>query len=181
MREPELEEESLTARIEGGQLIVTRRSVEPGPTPEITVTAPDGTVTRAAPHPGPGGRSVLEVPATTPGVWQASDGRRTAFAAAAATNPLEVADLRAEETRLRPIAQATGGAMRWMGAGTEPSLPEIRRVAAGRDTAGGGWIGLRRNTDTLVTGIAAMPLLPPWLALLLVGGTALIAWRREGR
>ena len=47
--------------------------------------------------------------------------------------------------------------------------------------AGGGWIGLRRNTDTLVTGIAAMSLLPPWLALLLVGGAALIAWRREGQ
>ena len=49
MREPELEEESLTARIEAGQLIVTRRSVEPGAPPEITVTSPDGTVTRSAP------------------------------------------------------------------------------------------------------------------------------------
>lgn len=180
MREPELEEESLTARIEAGQLLVTRRSVEPGNPPEIVVTAPDGTVTRLAPHAGPGGRATLEVPAAQAGVWQASDGTRVAFAAAAAANPLEMADLRAAEDRLRPIAQATGGAMRWMGAGAEPALPEIRRVAAGRDTQGGGWIGLRRNTDTLVTGIAALSLLPPWLALLLAGGAALIAWRREG-
>lgn len=180
MREPELEEESLTARIEAGQLLVTRRSVEPGNPPEIAVTAPDGSVTRASPRPGPGGRATLEVPATMPGVWQASDGTRAAFAAAAIANPLEMADLRAAEERLRPVAQATGGAMRWLGTAAEPSLPELRRVVAGRDTHGGGWIGLRRNTDTLVTGIAALPLLPPWLALLLAGGAAVIAWRREG-
>jgi hypothetical protein len=54
-------------------------------------------------------------------------------------------------------------------------------VAAGRDTQGQGWIGLRRNADHTVTGITAMPLLPPWLALPLVLGLAILAWRREGR
>jgi hypothetical protein len=32
----------------------------------------------------------------------------------------------------------------------------------------------------VVTGIAALPLLPPWLALPLILGLAVIAWRREG-
>jgi len=181
MREPELEEEDLSARIEAGSLTVTRRSVEAGPPPEIAVTGPDGVVTRARPEAGPGGRAVLRMPANQPGVWQASDGRRTAFAASAATNPLEIADLRADDQRLRPIAQATGGAIRWLGTAETPSLPEIRRVAPGRDAAGPSWIGLRRNADHTVTGIAATALLPPWLALPLVLGVAIIAWRREGR
>jgi hypothetical protein len=80
MKEPELEEEDLTARIDHGRLSVVRRSLEAGPPPEIAVTAPDGGVTRHRPEPR-GGRAVLELPATQPGVWQASDGRRTAFAA----------------------------------------------------------------------------------------------------
>jgi hypothetical protein len=46
MREPELEEEDLTARIESGRLFVRRRSVEAGEPPEVAVTAPDGTVGR---------------------------------------------------------------------------------------------------------------------------------------
>jgi hypothetical protein len=54
-------------------------------------------------------------------------------------------------------------------------------VAAGRDAAGAGWIGLRQREDHTVTGIAALPLLPPWLALLLLLGTAVLAWRREAR
>lgn len=181
MREPELEEEDLAARIEAGRLTVTRRSLEAGPPPEIAVTAPDGTVTRSRPEAAEGGRATLTLPATQPGVWQATDGRRTAFAAAAAANPPEIADLRADDARLRPMAQATGGSIRWMGDGPEPALPEIRRVAAGRDASGAGWIGLRRNADHTVTGIAALPLLPPWLALPLVLGVAIIAWRREGR
>jgi hypothetical protein len=181
MREPELEEEDLSARIEAGNLTVTRRSVEAGPPPEIAVTAPDGTVTRARPEAGPGGRALLRMPANQPGVWQANDGRRIAFAAAAATNPLEIADLRADDQRLRPIAQATGGAIRWLGTGEAPTLPEIRRVTAGRDASGPSWIGLRRNADHTVAGISAMALLPPWLALPLVLGAAVIAWRREGR
>jgi hypothetical protein len=181
MREPELEEEDLVARIEAGRLTVTRRSLEAGPPPEIAVTAPDGTVTRSRLEAAEGGRATLTLPATQPGVWQATDGRRTAFAAAAAANPPEIADLRADDARLRPMAQATGGSIRWMGDGPEPALPEIRRVAVGRDASGAGWIGLRRNADHTVTGIAALPLLPPWLALPLVLGVAIIAWRREGR
>lgn len=181
MREPELEEEDLVARIEAGRLTITRRSLEAGPPPEIAVTAPDGAVTRSRLEAAEGGRATLTMPATQPGVWQVTDGRRTAFAAAAAANPPEIADLRADDARLRPIAQATGGSIRWMGDGPEPALPEIRRVAAGRDASGAGWIGLRRNADHTVTGIAALPLLPPWLALPLVLGVAIIAWRREGR
>lgn len=180
MRETELEEEDLTARIEAGRLTVTRRSLAEGPPPEITVTAPDGTVTRARAEEASGGRTTLTMPATQPGVWQATDGRRTAFAASATTNPLEVADLRADPERLRPLLAGTGGAARFMGDGTAPALPELRRVAPGRDVAGPGWIGLRRNGDHTVTGISALPLLPPWLALALVMGAAVMAWRREG-
>lgn len=181
MRETELEEEDLTARIEAGRLTVTRRSLAEGPPPEITVTGPDGAVTRALPEVAGGGRAVLSLPAARPGVWQATDGRRTAFAASAAANPLEIADLRADPERLRPLLAGTGGAARYLGDGPAPTLPELRRVAPGRDVAGTGWIGLRRNGDHTVTGISAMPLLPPWLALMLVLGAAVAAWRREGR
>jgi len=179
MKEPELEEEDLTARIAQGRLSVLRRSLDAGPPPEITVTAPDGTATRHRPE-GGAGRATLDLPATQPGVWRVTDGRRTAFAAAEATNPLEFADLRADAAAMMPLVRASGGALRWMGAEAAPALPELRRVAAGRDAEGPGWIGLRRNGDHTVTGIAATPLLPPALALALVLGLALLAWRREG-
>jgi hypothetical protein len=179
MREPELEEEDLTASIHGARLTVTRRSLSEAPPPEIAITAPDGTISRHAPVRAEGGRAVVEVPATRPGVWGASDGTRTAFAAAEAGNPPEVADLRADPARMQPMVQASGGAVRWLGDGS--TVPELRRVSAGRDAAGSGWVGLVRREDHTVTGISALPLLPPWLALFLVLGVAVLAWRQEGR
>jgi hypothetical protein len=182
MREPELEEEDLTARIEAGRMQLVRRSLDAGPPPEVVVTAPDGTTQRLPLAPGGGGRATAEVPAMAPGMWQASDGRRQAYAAAVPSNPAELADLRASLDRMAALLQASGGASRWLGDGSR--LPELRRVAAGRDMAGGGasgWIGLRRNADHTITGISALPLLPPWLALPLLLGLSLLAWRREAR
>jgi hypothetical protein len=63
----------------------------------------------------------------------------------------------------------------------QPSgAPELRHSEPGREAAGSSWIGLQRRRDHLVTGIAATPLLPPWLALPLVLGLVILAWRREG-
>ncbi|MFL1462154.1 hypothetical protein ACI6QG_08130 [Roseococcus sp. DSY-14] len=178
MREPELEEEDLVARVEDGRLLATRRSLDPAPPPEAVVTAPDGTESRA-PFAPQGGRAVLDIPAGAPGLWQVTDGRRVAFAAAMPANPPEWEDLRADAGRLAALVEASGGTARHVGDGR--AVPDLRRVAPGRDAGGANWAGLRQRGDHTVTGIAALPLLPPWLALALLLGVAVIAWQREAR
>jgi hypothetical protein len=178
MKEPDLEEEDLRARIDGERLIVERRSIAEGAPPQLEVTSPSGTVTRHAATEAAPGRAILELPATEPGVWRISDGTRFAFAAAGAANPAEIADLRASDQPAQAAARLSGGSVTWLSAS---GVPNLRPVAAGRDSAGAGWIGLRRNRDHLVTGIADLPLMPPWAALLFIVGGLVWAWRREGR
>ncbi len=177
MKEPELEENALTARVENGRLSIERRSTDNGPPGDVTVTDPDGRkekMSLAATRPGRGAGSRT---ATTPGVWQVSDGVRSAFAAAGAADPLELSDLRATATLLGPLARASGGSIHWL----DPAgAPLLRRTEPQHESAGADWIGMQRRHDHLVTGIAATPLLPPWLALPLMLGLALLAWRREG-
>ena len=123
------------------------------------------------------GRSVGLVPAAAPGVWQVSDGTRAAFAAAGPANPLEFADLRATATKLEPLVRASSGSVHWL----DPAgAPALRRTEPDHEAAGANWIGFTRRYDHLVTGISATPLLPPWLALPLILGLAVLAWRREG-
>jgi hypothetical protein len=178
MKEPALEEQALTAHVEKGRLTVERRSIEPGAASDATVTAPDGTQTKLHLERQRPGRAVGTMPAAAPGVWQASDGTLTAYAAAGAANPLEMADLRATAEKLAPLLQASGGSAHWL----DPAgAPALRLVEAGGDSAGAGWIGLTRRHDHLVTGVAVMPLLPAWAALPLLLGLALGAWRREAR
>ena len=176
MKEPALDEEALRAHLEGGQLLIDRRTLGDGPPGDVTVTAPDGAATRVPLAPGAAGRSSATLPATALGVWQVSDGTRQAFAAATDANPRETADLRATATLLSPVVRASGGSIRFAAAGT----PELRRTEPGRDASGAGWIGLPRRHDHVVTGLDAIPLLPPWAALPLLLGLVLAAWQREG-
>ncbi len=171
MKEPDLEEEALRARIEDGRLIIERRSLGPG-IPEVTLTVPSG---ESRPVPLEDGKA--SVAAGEPGLYRIEDGRHRALAAAGALNPLELSDLRATAERLAPAAAATGGGVAWIADG----LPEVRRTRPGRDTSGRGWIGLRRNGAYTVTGLALAPLLPGPLLLVLVLGTLMAAWWREGR
>ena len=178
MKEPALEEEALTATVDGGTLNVERRTTSDAAPPPVTVTAPDEqqsalTLKQVAP-----GRASGQMPAAAPGVWQVTDGARTAFAAAGTANPLEIADLRATADYTGAIAHDSGGSVHWL----DPAgAPELRPVEPDRIAAGSSWIGLRRNHDHLVTGVNAIALMPAWLALPLLLGLAFAAWRRESQ
>ena len=63
---------------------------------------------------------------------------------------------------------------------TIAALADAPRVPRGETASGSDWIGLRSNGAYRVTAVEQHDLLPPWLALLLIGGTLLLAWRVEG-
>jgi hypothetical protein len=177
MKEPELDETALTASVEGGVLSVERRFTEAAPPGNVTVTSPEGekrVMALEASHPG---RGTIRLPATLPGVWQVSDGSHVAYAAAGAANPMELADLRATATKLAALVKQSGGSIHWL---DPDGAPILQRTDPGRTASGSGWIGMVRRDDHIVTGIAALPLLPAGLALPLILGLAVLAWRREG-
>ena len=177
MKEPDLDETALTAHVEGGQLAIERRSTEDAAPGNVTVIDPDGVRSTVALDAARPGRGTAHLPALTPGVWQVSEGNRTAYAAAGAANPLELADLRATADLLGPLVRASGGSFHFL---DPDGAPVLRRTEAGREVSGARWIGLPLRNDHVVTGITALPLLPPWLALPLILGCAVMAWRREG-
>ena len=57
--------------------------------------------------------------------------------------------------------------------------PELRRTQAGRSLSGERWIGLPARDAHVVTSLAAVPLLPDWLAVVLLLGLVVLAWWRE--
>ncbi|MDW8400004.1 MAG: hypothetical protein RMK90_15750, partial [Acetobacteraceae bacterium] len=177
MKEPDLEEEDLRARVEGERILIERRSLGEGQPPALTVTAPSGEARTLALEPLAPGRAAAELLADQPGVWRISDGTRVAFAAVGAGNPREFLDLRALAEPAAAAVQRSGGAVAWLA----DQVPDLRRVAADRPARGPGWIGLKRNRDHVVTGVSDLPLMPPWAALVLILGAAVVAWRREGQ
>jgi hypothetical protein len=176
MKEPELEAEALEARITGNSIRITRRTMAPN-TPPVTLTMPSGhtqSLTLAKAEPG---IWRADTKAGELGLYRATDGILSTVTAAGPLNPKEVADMRASDEVLRPDAEASGGSVHWL----EDGMPEIRRVGVGRTASGSNWIGLRSNGAYRVTALEQEKLMPQWLALLLIVGSLLLAWRLEGR
>src|SRR5665213_1708135 len=176
MKEPELEEERLSASISGGEIAIERRTMKDAAAP-VSVTYPSGkhaSVTLNKTEPGIWKGAVK---ADELGLYRLSDGTLNAVTAAGPLNPKEVADMRATADILREPTRLTGGSVHWLAEG----MPDIRRTARGSIASGGDWIGLRSNGAYRVTSVEQIPLLPAWLALVLLLVTMLLAWRLEGR
>ena len=175
MKEPDLEEEDLRARVVGNQLIVTRRSVEEEFDP-VSVTLPSGEKKTITLKKGIGGRAQGAIPASEVGIYRLNDGKRRAVAAVGNLNPREYADMRATPALLTSTAEASGGGIHWLADG----MPDLRRVRTDRKPSGTGWLGVVANRDFRVASVREIPLLPALLVLLLGLGTLVWAWRREG-
>ena len=176
MKEPDLEEERLTAEIAGGRLKIVRHTMGESAGP-VTVTRPDGATQSVPLAEAAPGRFEASLEASDIGLYRVTDGDLTAIAAAGALNPREFQDVRATPDLMAPAAEASGGAVAWL----DDGVPGVRRVREGRSAGGSGWIGLvdRQNYATL--SVSRTQLLDPLIAVVLALGLWMLAWRREGR
>jgi hypothetical protein len=177
MKEPELEEDSLSAKIEKDHLLVTRHSLS-AELPSLTVTAPDGgTQTLTLQDHGDGSQTAsLDVNAS--GLWRVSDGAKTAIAIDGDPSPLELSDLVATDQRVKPAVQASGGHLSWL---VDGGVPDIRRTSQASIQSGSDWMGVIERGDSVVTGLSQSTLWPSLVLILLAVGCQIMAWLREGR
>ncbi|GBQ97606.1 hypothetical protein AA23498_2937 [Acetobacter nitrogenifigens DSM 23921 = NBRC 105050] len=184
MKEPDLEEERLEARIADGALTVTRHTEAANPPAGVTITAPDGTSSAATLRSAGPGVFTARIPASQPGVWQADDGERRAYAAPRQADPAEFADLRLTAAHMGPMAQRTGGRVAWLG--DDPShlaVPALHVSGGGASSSASAQTSmdfpLRRAS--VATGATSTPIFPGALALVLALAALGFGWWREGR
>ncbi|WP_434618350.1 hypothetical protein [Tabrizicola sp. M-4] len=177
LKEPELEEEALTATASGQVLTITRRSIAETPPGDLTITGPDGAqVTLAMPQVAPG-RFVLEWEAPVIGLYRLEQGDLTRVVAVGPSAPREFVETIATAEVLAPVVGPTNGGILRL----EDGLPDLRSVREGRPASGRGWIGLTPRGAYVTEDVQVAPLMPGWLWLVLVAGLALAAWLIEGR
>ncbi len=177
LKEPELEEETLTATVKGQAMTITRRSVADEPPGDVTVTGPDGAVVvLPVPEVGPGKyETVWDAPML--GLYRLAQGDLTRVIAVGPSAPREFVETIATGDLLAPVAVATlGGVTR-----LEDGMPDIRQVRDGRPATGRGWIGVTPREAYLTADVNVAALLPGWAWLLLAAGLAVAAWLIEGR
>ena len=185
MKEPELEEEALTAEISpDGEISIVRRTLADD-VPPARVIDPEGNEAEIALDEVSPGRFVASTAAPLPGLYrvqtEAPDGRTLfALAASGEERNRELDAVTTTTVLVEPLAEATGGAVHVLRRQGE-AVPGIRRVAEGRNTAGQNWIGFPRRRTVAIESVRIRPILSPWLGLFLMGGFALAAWLLEGK
>ncbi len=177
MKEPDLEEDAITATASGESIAITSRSMEDGPR-DVTVTSPSGEVRNVTLEARSPGRAAAVITAGEAGLFRVADGGTGTWASVGSHNPLEWRDPRSTAANLESLVRESGGRLSWI---AHDPLPTVRRVTAGRDLSGPGWIGLLDRDRSVVLGIDVLSLVPPWLLLVLFVGGLAAAWRAEGR
>ena len=176
MGEPELEEEALRAEADGQSIRITRQTLAET-AGDVTVTMPDGSETVVTLEETAPGRFTGEITGPEVGLYRLSDGDRDAVVALGPAAPREFEQtLASTDVVAEAAGLLRGGVLR-----LEDGLPDIRRVAEGRNAAGRGWIGVTPRAAYLTTDITVRALVPAWLFLLIAAGLMLGAWLREGR
>jgi hypothetical protein len=177
MKEPELEEDALDASSDSQSLTVRRRQLV-NDNVVVDMTSPNGDKEQLSLIPAVDGWLSATMKVKDQGIYEFSSGDHRRMSSYGDTNSPELRDLIATPEIVAPIIKATKGATIRL---EDTPEPEIRMLAPERNYGGNGWLGLRQNGSTVVTGTEQLPLLPPWLALLLAGGAIVLAWWREGR
>jgi len=176
MKEPDLEEEALTALAEGQTMTITRRTLGEV-VDDVEVTAPDGTVTMVPLEEVSPGRFVADWVGPELGLYRLKEGDFESVVALGPAAPKEFEVTIASNAALAGLVAATQGGVHLVSDG----VPDIRQVRTGRVATGRGWMGITPREAYLTADIRVSPLLPAWAMLLLASLFAIGAWLWEGR
>ncbi|WP_299728911.1 hypothetical protein [uncultured Tateyamaria sp.] len=176
MKEPELEEEALTAFATGQSMRIQRRTLSDS-VPPVTITDPSGTTTELTLEEVAPGQFETRFDGPEIGLYRLENGEQSAVIGLGPAAPKEFeATIATADILGDRVAATRGGVLR-----IEDGTPRIRTVREGRPAAGRGWIGITPRGAYETQDVRQMALLPPWVVLLMAAGLITGAWLREGR
>ncbi len=182
MKEPELEEEALRAKVAGHQIEIERQSLK-DKVPPVRITSPSGKVETVTLTPAEPGLSRANVKVSEMGLYRLTDGDLTALANVGPENPREFQDVVSTTGRLRPLAEATGGTVRRIGRGAKGDIA-LPRIVAMRDSpiyGGSDYAAIKRTGAAEIKGVGVTPIGIGLLGLVFLLGSVIASWLAEAR
>jgi len=175
MKEPELEEESIRTYIEKEKLVINRRTLKDTVDP-ITITYPDEKKNNLTLIQKEHGLFSKSIGIQSAGLYQFQDKEISYVTLVGKPNPIEKSILISTEEEMLPFTRNTGGSIFWV---EEGSIPIIRKVYPGKTAYGRNWIGIHKKNNFSVNETKTEPLIPKYMALIILLAVSIIAWKKE--
>lgn len=180
MREPDLEEETLSAQGTSQTLTITRQTMadEAG---EATIVTPSGDELTAALVQDEPGIFKADIAIDEIGLYRIANGELTALASVGPVDAPEFRDMISTTGLLDSFIGNAGGSVQRLRNGGNVSVPNIVPVRTTAASTGRDWIGLKTTQETRLVGVNRQPLFAGFLGLALLLLAFASMWWREGR
>ena len=180
MKDPDLEEEALTATASGRTITITRQTLgdDPG---ALTLASPSGKTTSLTLKKTEPGLFRAEAEVAETGLFEAKNGDFSTLVHVGAADAPEFKAMVSTEDILRPVADATGGMVKRLSQGSGISLPDILPVRADSRVEANGRLLIRMSGETVLKGVSTLPLFGSYLGALLLLAAVVSTWWKEGR
>ena len=180
MKEPELEEEALTARAVGRTLEATRQTIgdDPGP---ATIRYPSGRTETVPMTEATPGQYRLERRMEETGLFEITNGDLSTLVHVGTVNAPEFKAMISTTETLAPYAQKTRGLVARVADGDGVTLPDILPVRGEVRISDSDRMVIRLTDETVLKGINTLPLFAGFAGLSALLFAVAAMWWREGR
>ena len=175
MKEPELEENELSARIDNDTILITRNSLILDNKPIISIS-PDNTKKEIILEDIGKGKQIGKILSPQEGTWKFSSGNSKITLIVGNSNASEYLDVRTTDNIVEPIVEFTSGSINWV---NNENLPKIRHLPKSKLVENNDHIKLVKNEKYFVKSLQQSTLTPWYLILVLSLFLLFLAWYRE--
>jgi hypothetical protein len=156
MKQPDLEENSLSVEVNNRKLTLVRRSLD-GVGGPVTMVGPDGSTEEIPLSIDNSGLGVATKNVLNVGVYRLEHDDHKTVAIVGEAKVREITDVRASQDLVKIAADATGGSIVWI---EQDGVPRIVRSRKSKIGELEGAVALVRNEQYQVTGSARVPIMP---------------------
>ena len=178
MKEPELEENELSAKVENDTILITRNSLVLNNKPVSLISPSNKKIEISLDEIG-NGKQIGKILSPEQGIWKLSSGGSSTSIIVGNPNSSEYLDVRATDQIIKPIVDNNMGSINWIN--TQNNIPSIKYIDLAQIKEVSKNIQLIKNEKYFVKNLRQTPITPWYIILFLSIILIFSAWYRESR
>ena len=176
MKEPELEENELSARMDNDTIVITKNSLILDTKPIISIS-PDNTKKEIILEDIGKGKQIGKILSPQEGIWKFSSGSSKISLIVGNSNSSEYLDVRTTDNIVKPIVNFTSGSINWIN--NDKNIPSIKYLSKNKVAGNNNYLKLIKNEKYFVKSLQQSTLTPWYLVLILSLILLFLSWYRE--
>ena len=176
MKEPELEENELSARIDNDTILITKNSLTLDKKAIISIS-PDNVKKEIFLEDIGNGKQIGKILFPEEGTWKFSSGNSKISLIVGNNNSSEYIDVRTTDNLIKPIVNLTSGSINWIN--NDKEIPNIKYLPINKISKNSNNLKLVQNEKYFIKSLQQSSLLPWYLVLILSLILLFLSWYRE--